>query len=630
MQLLQTILRVNGATMVQVGDLWRIIPINGVSALPLAPVVNADPKTLPDDERMVLNLVFLKYTTAADMDKLLKPFYGEGATSSTYEPANLLIIEDNSRSMRRTMDLISMFDADTFAGKRVRLFEIENSRPSDLAKELETVFKAYSLSDKAGNVKFLPVDRINTLIAVAANPGIFADVEKWIDKLDIPVKMTAGTISNYVYRLKYGRAETVAMAIMALYSGDPMALVALAMMNNMASAGGMGGYGGGMGMGAYGGMGQFGGGMGMGGMNPYAAMGMGGGGYGIGAYGNYGGNMATPPITSAVGPVNQNTPPGGAGLTGSYLAQGMANGQRQQNGERVPHVIPNPLDNTLLVQAKPEEWEQISNLLRQLDVAPRQVLVDAKIYELDLTGAFASGVQAFLEKKDATGPFSRALNVASNGGVVLSTGALVLRSHQLLAAVSLAESNHHGRVIASPSIIATDSIPALMNVGQDVPVLTSSGTAITGSSFNSISSRTTGTTLSVMARVNASGIVTLMIDQDVSSPQGNTTSGINSPQFQTRHFTTQVTVQDGDTIAIGGFIQESKTLDETGIPIIHRIPILGAAFGSKNYSKSRTELVIFLTPRVIYDATQVNDATDEIKGRLKHIQKMIKNDPDKQ
>ena len=82
MPLLQTILRVNGAAIVLVGDLYRIVPINTISNLPLSPMMNADPKTLPDDERMVLNLIFLKYTMASEMDKLLKPFYGEGAGSS--------------------------------------------------------------------------------------------------------------------------------------------------------------------------------------------------------------------------------------------------------------------------------------------------------------------------------------------------------------------------------------------------------------------------------------------------------------------------------------------------------------------------------------------------------------------
>ena len=183
MPLLETILRVNGDAMVKVGDLYRIVPVNRINQLPLAPMVNVDPKTLPDDERMVMNLMFLKYATATEIQNLVKPFLGEGAFVSVYEPANLLLIEDNARSMKRTMDLIALFDSDQFAGQRVRLFEVENSRPSDLQHELDQIFKAYALSDKAaGSVKFIPVDRINTIIAVAPNPGIFTQVENWIGK----------------------------------------------------------------------------------------------------------------------------------------------------------------------------------------------------------------------------------------------------------------------------------------------------------------------------------------------------------------------------------------------------------------------------------------------------------------
>ena len=186
----------NGAAIVQVGNLYHIVPINTVSNLPTDPITNADPKTLPDDERMVLNLIFLKYTMADEMDKLLAPFFGEGATHSVYPPANLLIIEDNSRSMKRTMELVAMFDSDTFAGQRVKLFEVANSRPSDLVKDLETVFKAYAFSDKNSAVHFIGLDRINTLIAVAPNPGIFPQVKEWIDKLDIPVKVSAGATTG--------------------------------------------------------------------------------------------------------------------------------------------------------------------------------------------------------------------------------------------------------------------------------------------------------------------------------------------------------------------------------------------------------------------------------------------------
>ena len=639
MPLLETILRVNGDAMVRVGDLYRIVPVNRINQLPLSPMVNVDPKTLPDDERMVMNLIFLKYATAAEISNLVKPFLGEGAFVSVYEPANLLLMEDNARSMKRTMDLIALFDSDQFAGQRVRLYEIENSRPSDLQHELDLVFKAYALSDKAaGSVKFIPVDRINTIIAVAPNPGIFTQVESWIAKLDIAVKASSGSVNSYVYRLKYARADTVAMAIMALYSGNPFALMALGAMasqQTMSAGNGMGGmqYGGQMGQ--YGGqMGQFGQ---MGGMGAYSTMGsmMGGGlGYGQGAYGNQGmggypqAMQTTSPLAAGLAPNASST----IGQTGEYLGAGAAAGQQQGN-QRVPHIIPNPFDNTILIQGTPQEYAQILGLLRQLDIPPRQVLIDAKIYEVDLNGAFAAGVTAYLEQKNSGtgGAAARILHAASGaGGVALTTGALVLRSHELLAALTASETRDYTRVISAPSIIATDSIPASMNVGDDVPVLTSQ--AVTGvqqggnSLFtNTVASRSSGVTLNIMARVNSSGIVTMMINQNVSSPQAaGASSAIQSPSFSNRSFQTQITVQDGDTVAIGGIIQESNLQSSAGVPFLHKLPGIGALFGAQSTTKSRTELIVFLTPRVIYDTNQMVEATDEIRSNMKKVQRLSK------
>jgi general secretion pathway protein D len=636
MPLLETILRVNGAAMVKVGDTYRIVPVNRINQLPLSPMVNSDPKTLPDDERMVMNLIFLKYATAGEIQNLVKPFLGEGAFVSVYEPANLLLIEDNARSMKRTMDLIALFDSDQFAGQRVRLFEVENSRPSDLQKELDMVFKAYSLSDKAaGSVKFIPVDRINTIIAVAPNPGIFTQVENWIGKLDIAVKASAGSVNSYVYRLKYGRADTVAMAIMALYSGNPFAMMAMsAMMNQTSGAGGMGG---GLGTGGMQGGGQFGNGQmgGMGGMGAFSMMMMGGGGgtgygQGMGLYGNQVVPQSLSPMAVGIG--GTPNPNAAADLTGSYLGGGAAGGQGNQ---RMPHIIPNPFDNTVLIQGTPQEYEQILGLLRQLDIPPRQVLIDAKIYEVDLSGAFAAGVTAYLEKKDSGtgGAAGRILNVATGaGGVALTTGALVLRSHELLAAVTASETSSRTRVISAPSIIATDSIPASLNVGDQVPVLTSQavgGVQSGGNSLftNTVSSQSTGVTLNITARVNSSGIVTMIINQNVSSPQPpSASSSIQSPSFSNRSFSTQVTVQDGDTVAIGGIIQESNLLSSAGVPFLHKLPIVGSLFGAQSITKSRTELVVFLTPRVIYDTNQMVEAADEIRSNMKKVTKLIKDE----
>jgi general secretion pathway protein D len=656
MTLLQTVLRVNGATMVQVGDLYRIVPITKISGLPMPPMTDADPKTLPDDERMILDLIFLKYATAKEIDSLISPFLGEGASHSTYDPANLLILQDNARNMKRTMQLIDLFDSDTFAGQRVRLFDITNSRPSDLVKDLDTVFKAFALSDKASPVKFIPVDRINTLIAVAPNPGIFAEVRKWIEKFDIPVKITAGETGNYVYRLKYARAETVAMAIMALYTGNINALIQMAqqMNSNMFNAGigmnGGGGYGGmngggygGLSGGGYGGMSGGGYGSGYGGMNGGGYGSMNGGGYGSSGYGGFGGyGGGTGSQNGGLFNTQGTAATGSAAArdqTGNFLGNAGAAGVAGQGGQggSMPVVVPNPFDNTLIIKGSAQEIEQIKDLLRQLDVAPRQILIDAKIYEVDLTGQFSAGVESALTAK-GTNPNGVTASMGA-AGAVLTLGEVVLHSKQLFATLNLQENKGRSRVVSAPSIIATDSVPATMNVGDQVPVATSqaavSGVSVGGTTpfANTIGSASTGVTFSILARANSSGIVTMVIDQQVSAPELpplGVSASLGSSSFSNRSVSTQITVQDGDTVAIGGIIMEKYAESNGGIPLLYKIPIIGPLFGSKSITTSRTELIIFLTPRVIYDTNQMVDATDEIRTSLKTINKLMKASKDDQ
>lgn len=622
--ILETILRMNGLAMVQVGNLYRIVQVADSTRLPIHPQTNM--KEFPDDESMLLNMIFLKYMTAAEMEGILKPFLGESASIVVYAPANLLMLQDNSRNMKRTMELINLFDSDQFAGQRVQIYNVENSRPTDLVKELDTVFKAFALSEKTSAVKFLAIDRINTILAVASNPGIFTEVKSWIAKLDVPVRAPAGAVDNYVYKLKYRRAENLGDVIGQLYGQRSSGSNGY---GNYSSAGTKG--------------------LGQGFPNSNSASGIAtlnsanGGGSATGATtsfpssttGAFASGSATPTATTTPFGVSNpgGAPSGGSNdQTGQYLS---ADGNQRSGG--LPRIIPNPFDNTLLVQATPQQWAQILKLLDQLDTPPRQVLIDAKIYELDLSGALSFGLEAFVQQKGQSDvAASRLLVGAINGvnpGVSLTAGMLVGQSRQLLGALSLSDVRSRTKVLSAPSIIATDSIPASINVGTSVPTL--SAQAVGGiqsggtSQFTqSISNQSTGVALNILARVNASGIVTLVIDQSVSAPQATTPdsggSSINSPSFSQRQVSTQVTVQDGDTIAIGGIILESDSLGTTGIPLLDRIPYLGNLFQKTSYSKGRTELIIFLTPRVIYDTNQISEATEELRQKVKGLTKLIK------
>jgi len=402
----------------------------------------------------------------------------------------------------------------------------------------------------------------------------------------------------------------------------------------------MGGYGG-MGMGGYGGMSGYGGMGGFGGIGGYGAMG-GYGGVGMGAYGGVGTTGFGQ--RSAAGGVGSNAlsaqglgqtgaiqssglaTAGTAGMTGQYLgASGMYGGGMGMGG---PRVVPNINDNSLLILATGEEYGSIVKLLRQLDVPPRQVLIETKIYEVTLGGALSYGVSAYLQNKGTADSHSLLGNLTSNG-VNLTAGALIGQSRELFAALNASEVRTRTRVISAPNIIATDSVPASINVGLEVPTLQSqavTGAQSGGSSLfaNTISNRKTGVTLSITPRVNPSGVVTLEVNQEVSTPTAPPTgASIQSPSFSQRTISTQVTVQDGDMIAIGGIISETNADTSSGLPFLHRLPVIGAAFGGKSSNLQRTELIIFITPRVIYDTNEVAEASDELKSKMRRLQRIM-------
>jgi general secretion pathway protein D len=293
------------------------------------------------------------------------------------------------------------------------------------------------------------------------------------------------------------------------------------------------------------------------------------------------------------------------------------------------------------VQGTPQEWEQIRHLLEQLDVPPRQVLIDAKIYEIDLNGDLKYGVESFLQKAgtgNTSVPAHQLLGSGGSAGINLTAGTLVGQSRQLLAFLQANETRSKTKVLSAPSVIATDSIPASITVGDSVPTvnsIASSNVQQNGNSLftNSIQNTSTGIGLNILARINPSGVVTMVINQNVTAPipnplssSGSAGSDIDSPSFSQRNVSTQVTVEDGDTVAIGGIITENHTEAVSGIPFLDRLPYIGGAFGLKEITSQRTELIVFLTPRVIYDTAQMTDATDELKQKVRGLRKLMKDE----
>ena len=185
-------------------------------------------------------------------------------------------------------------------------------------------------------------------------------------------------------------------------------------------------------------------------------------------------------------------------------------------------------------------------------------------------------------------------------------------------------------MISAPSVIATDNMPATITSGQAIPTLRASqglagGAQSAGSSLftNTVSNVQTGITLSITPRVNASGIVTMEVNQEVSNPLPPT-GLIGSPSIDRRSVQTQVTVADGDTVALGGVMQETNVYSRDRVPFLGKIPFLGGVFGSTSVSKSKTELIVLITPRVIYDENEIVTATAELKSRLRGLRRVMR------
>lgn len=641
--LLDLILRINGYGLVQDGELYRVIPLSKqITHMPLHPEINQ--KNIPEDDQTILNMVFLKYVGVDELVKVLAEFKGENSEMIPYAPANLLFLIDSRRNMRRTMELIAQFDSDTFANQRVHLYDVKNVKPSEVIKDLDNVFKSFSLDSKSSPVRFIAVDRINTLIAVAPNPGVFDNVAEWLRKLDVPVKITAGTIDINVYKVIYGRSECLAQALNQVFNpgygagglGTGIGTNGLAnngyanngYANNGANNGlANGNYGGGgTNAGGYGNQNSFN--SGFGGAGGCTANGMGGGvagGMGYNAaqaygYPTFGGYAAQTPAANATG-----LPVGSAAAAAPATAAGATPGTP---AVIPPRIIPNPLDNKLIIQADAQQYQNILKILKDLDVPPRQILLEAKIYSVTLTDALTSNVSAILSQSSTGG--IRQLLGASTGAagtaLTLNAGMLVGQSRQLMFALAANENRQYTKLLSEPSLIATDSIPASINVGTQIPVSTgttnipSAGGVVSASG---VSSENTGLTLQVNARVNSSGVVTLIINQEVSNVDAAASNSVGTA-FDQQVVQTQITMMDGDTIAVGGLISEQVSNNSNGIPGLIRIPWLGWLFGNKSISKQRNELIMFFTPHVIFDESQLIEASDELKTRVKMLKRDIR------
>jgi len=295
-------------------------------------------------------------------------------------------------------------------------------------------------------------------------------------------------------------------------------------------------------------------------------------------------------------------------------------------------IISDDKNNALIVQASPHDYDILKRTLTQLDILPRQVFIDAKIYEVDLTGDLSFGVSAFLQNNSSlTSPPSTIGSFSpgqSGGSFQAQTFAIIGATRTLQLFLNATENRSRVRMLSAPSILVTDNTGARIQVGAQVPVPIGSALTPIQAGGTSVFAQTiqyvdTGVILTVTPHVNASGIVLLSVSQEVSAAVPNTTSQIVAPVINKNSFQTQVVLSDGEPLGLGGIIQTSVSYSRDRIPILGDIPFFGALFGNTTKNTSRTEIVLLLTPHVLQNTPAAAASTEEFLDRMRETKKAM-------
>ncbi|WP_258807318.1 secretin N-terminal domain-containing protein [Pseudidiomarina sp. CB1] len=256
--------------------------------------------------------------------------------------------------------------------------------------------------------------------------------------------------------------------------------------------------------------------------------------------------------------------------------------------------------NSIIFNTTGENYKSLLPVIRRLDVMPKQVVLDATIAEVTLTDEFAQGFEFAFRSGQITGGTLGALGVGDMGGFFVnwSDGVSSVRAR-------LQQSSSLINVISNPTIVVRDGVAATINVGNDIPTI---GSTTTNPNFESqtqeVVYRKTGVQMTVTPTINAQGLVVLQIDQTISNTSAGGPSVAGSPSIFERAIQTEVIAQSGQTILLGGLISESKQNGNSGVPGLSDIPLLGNLFKGKDSNSEKTELVIFITPRIIDSVDQ--------------------------
>jgi general secretion pathway protein D len=542
----------------------------------------------------------LRYVNAVELKKLLDPLVPENSIAQADASRNMLLITGTAGERRSIRELIRQFDVNWMHGMSFALLVPVRTDMHVLLPELDAMVNAPG-SPTVGLVRLIPIERLNGILAISAQPQYLRDLKKWVTILDREGGENERKL--FVYHVQNGRASDLATVLVGAFGGNTNQATKPTTPNLTATGqatpiAGMGQTTGFQQQNQQGGTtGGFGSGSG----------------FGSGGFGSTSGFPGTPGYQPG-GANSQN--PNGEGAPGSQQTP-IVSQTLMLPGQVTPiSVTSDDSNNAIVIYATPRQYGIITDALRQLDILPLQVLIEAAITEVTLNKSLQYGVQWLVNSGSSS--FGLSQGTTATPTQIFPGFSYLLSTKSITATLNALSDITTVKVLSAPKLLVLNNHTAALQVGDEVPILTAQLTSdITGTTTtNQVDYKDTGVILNVTPRVNDGGLVLLDVSQEVSDVSDTPTSGIDSPTIHERKIMSSIAVKDGQTVALGGLIRDNSTLDKAGIPWLNQIPVVGNLFGSTNDTDKRTELLVLLTPRVVRNSEDIKTITDELRDEM--------------
>ena len=564
-------LRLQGFTVVESAGLDKIVPEADAKLQP-GPVTLGENNAAVGSQ-IVTQIFKLNYESAANLVPVLRPLISPNNTINLNPGNNSLVITDYADNLRRIGRIISAMDVSNATD--VEIIPLRYAIAGDLVPLLTKLVESGSTSgvapaagqtDSSFKTTMLAEPRSNAVILRAANPARVSLVKSLIAKLDQPTMSgTNGDAGNiYVVYLKNADATKLATTLRAAMSGEARSS--------------------------------------------------------SGSSGSSGGSSGSSPLSSMTPTSNSTSSSSSASNTASTAAlSGTTSNQPSTGGQ----IQADPSTNSLIITAPEPQYRQLRAVIDKLDGRRAQVLVESLIVEVSSDKSAEFGIQwqgvlgkvglgtnfgsgssnlATLATSIATGSTSTVLSSGLNLGVATKIGG----TYVLGALARLMDETGTGNVLSTPNLLTLDNEEAKIVIGQNVPFVTGTYTSTssntTANPFQTIERKDVGLTLRVRPQINENGTVKMAIYQEVSSVDASTKSNSNGPTTNKRSIESNVLVDDGSIVVLGGLLQDDYSGNIEKVPLLGDLPYLGNFFKSETRSRKKTNLMVFLRPIVVRDS----------------------------